>query len=387
MKNKIIYILTSKVKLNIKNHRVNEFIKRLLRHKIDILRIDHINYKEANIIIFKKDYEKVMKIKSIYDVNVVNTYGMLKIKRVILTNKVLLITVCIAFMILYFLSKIVFEVEVIHNNRSLRELVIRELKENNIAVYRFKKDFNKVNQIKSKILEKYNDKIEWLEIEESGTKYIIRLEERKIPLKKSKKDIQNVISKKDAIIRKIVSESGATIRSVNDYVKEGDIIISGQITLHDNIKGNVSAEGTVYGEVWYQTTVEYPFHYQEDKETGNKKNAYLIKILNNSFELSFNKYENYNYEEKTIFYNKLIPIRLVKQKQREINKIDVIYTKEMVLKKAEELAYNKVNDLLDDDEHIISQKSLKLTVKDSKIVLESFFIVYENITGYQTIVE
>ena len=42
---------------------------------------------------------------------------------------------------------------------------------------------------------------------------------------------------------------------------------------------------------------------------------------------------------------------------------------------------------LDDDERIIDYKVLKLNIKEDKIVLDVFFTVYENITGYSKIIE
>lgn len=42
---------------------------------------------------------------------------------------------------------------------------------------------------------------------------------------------------------------------------------------------------------------------------------------------------------------------------------------------------------LTDKEEIISQKNLKVEVKDSRIVLEIFFTVLEDITSYQNITE
>ena len=41
---------------------------------------------------------------------------------------------------------------------------------------------------------------------------------------------------------------------------------------------------------------------------------------------------------------------------------------------------------LTNGEYIISQKNLKINIKDSNIVLDSFFVVYEDITDYREIV-
>lgn len=47
----------------------------------------------------------------------------------------------------------------------------------------------------------------------------------------------------------------------------------------------------------------------------------------------------------------------------------------------------KIEEKLREDEYIISQNSLKVDIKSSKIELDIFYVVYEDITSYQPIVE
>ena len=48
---------------------------------------------------------------------------------------------------------------------------------------------------------------------------------------------------------------------------------------------------------------------------------------------------------------------------------------------------SKIEKNLDEKEYIISQKNLKVEPRNSKIVVDVFFKVYENITGYSDIPE
>ena len=41
--------------------------------------------------------------------------------------------------------------------------------------------------------------------------------------------------------------SGQIVKNVNSYVKKGEVIVSGYITLNDSIKNNVSSNGIIYG--------------------------------------------------------------------------------------------------------------------------------------------
>ena len=57
--------LISKISLNIKGRNINRFIKKLKTNKIEILSIKYKNKNEADIIIYKKDYQTILKIKKV----------------------------------------------------------------------------------------------------------------------------------------------------------------------------------------------------------------------------------------------------------------------------------------------------------------------------------
>ena len=58
---------------------------------------------------------------------------------------------------------------------------------------------------------------------------------------------------------------------LNDYVNKNEVIISGNITKKDEVKGRVKAEGTVYGETWYTVKVMLPRTYNNIIYTGKRK--------------------------------------------------------------------------------------------------------------------
>ena len=170
---------------------------------------------------------------------------------------------------------------------------------------------------------------------------------------------------------------GQIIKEKNTYVKKGDIIISGNIYDNEIIKNTVPAEGTIYGETWYEINVTYPFVYTETKELQNKKQVYVIKILNKNIELlNKNKFKNKKIEEKIILKNPIIPIQFVKQIQTEQEKIEQILTTDQAIKKAEEKAINQIKNTLKEDEYIINHKILNTNIKENELELKIFFSVY-----------
>ena len=386
--NNIEYKLKSKIRVKVTGRKVEYFLKRLMSYKIELLDIKINSYKEVILLIYKRDYERLKQLKSIYELEIVNYEGILKLKQIININKFIIFFSLLGLAILIFLSNVIFKVEVIHNDKSIRTLLIKELANYEIEPKKLKKSFKEIEKIKKKILEKHREKIEWLEIENIGTKYIVKVEERKIIDIKKDYIKQNVVAKKSAIIKKVFAKNGVIVKNVDDYVKAGDVIISGEILLNETIKDTIKAEGEIFGEVWYNIKVEYPYIYSEKKMTGNKNSVYAIKFLNKTLELfNFNKYKDKIIDEEILLNHIFLPISFVKQKQTEIEIIEYVATEEEAINKALEKGRMQIKSQLNDNEYIISEKQLKVDIKESKIVLDIFYAVYENITDYMEIKE
>ena len=386
MKNTFLSYFRSKVRVCVKGKNIERFLKRLHMKNIELYEIEYVKYDEANIIIQKTDYEKVEEIKTIYEISITQVYGMERIKQVLFKNKYMILAFCIGIVFLFVLTHTIFEVEVIHNSKEMRNLLQEELSLNGIDKWKPVKSYQEIQKIKNIILEKYKDKIEWLEIENVGTKYIVRLEERIVMEEPIQYPLQDIVSKKSAILLRIEAESGEIIKNINDYVKAGDTVISGNIKLNEEMKQQVAANGKIYGEVWYKSTVEYPLSYYEEKETGKKNNVYTYQFLNKRIELlNFHSYKNKKIEAKTIWKSNLFPISFARENQKEIVIIDETYSKEEAIEKAKEAAIKKIEDQLSEKEEIIRVQQLKVEENERTIVVELFFAVLEDITDTKPI--
>lgn len=385
MKNSFIDFFHSKIKLKVEGKHIERFIRKLSSNNVELLNISYPARNLAFVTINKDDYDKVLQLKSIYEIDVVDAKGLIKIKNSLKVNKIIILFIIIGISLLIFLSNIIFKIEVVHTSSEVRKFLTGELKNYGLDIYKFKKSFREIEKIKNEILDKYPDRIEWLEIESVGTKYVIRVELREIPKDQEVTTIRNVVAKKDALIKSVTAKKGMIVKNINSYVKKGDIIISGDISLNEEVKGTVDATGEAYGEVWYTTTVEYPFNYYEEKRTGKSKNVISIKFLNKSFDF-FSSFKNKKITDKTIIENKLLPIKLVKEKQEELIIVDQILTEDEAIDKALDLASKKMSSDLAQGEYIISSKVLKANIKDDRVVIDVFFAVYEDIADYQEIV-
>lgn len=325
------------------------------------------------------DYKKIMNIKTSYKITVLNRYGFLKLRYLLSKYFLFLLGFLWFFSVLFFLSHLIFRIEIVHSNPEIQSIISKDLEEFGIEKFHFKVSYEKKEEIVEKILEKETERIEWLEIEEVGTKYLIHVEERK---KNEKEEVcypQSIVAKKDAMILDIQAEEGEVVKKRLDYVKKGDVIISGLIYNKEEIVSKRCAKGKVFGEVWYQVSLSIPKHYREEKITGKKKSQLEIQFLGSTYHL-FSHYQHYQKESTSLLSSRLLPIQLLFSTYLETEVIQEDYSIDTIDSKAYQLATEKLLQQLSKEDEIISKKILKKYEKDSKIEVEVFFRVKENIT-------
>lgn len=386
MKDKILKIFSSSIKIKVTGRNINNFLKRLINNNINIEKVIPISHKEIDLIINYQDLDKVLKLKTIYNIKIIRYYGKLRIIKRIKKDIFILSSLLISLLLIYTLSNIIFKVEVIHSNKNIIKLVTKELEDNGIKKYKFVKNYQEIEKIKNKILEENKDTLEWLEIIREGTKYTIRVEERIINNKPKDNKIYNIVASKNAVIKNIYAESGEKIRSINTYVKKGDIIISSDITLPNNEKISKTASGKVQGEVWYNINIEYPYQYHEIKYTGNKKKVLVLNLLNKRISFfDFHKYKTFNRNIKYIFNNNITPISLIYEDEYETNIINEVYDYNTAREKAITKAKDKMLEKYPNIKDITNIKIIKEEDKKNKISLNLFVTCLEDITEYQEV--
>jgi len=387
MKDKIFRIFSSSIRIRVSGRNVNNFIKKLIRNKINIVRVIPISYKEVDIVIDYNDLEKISKLKSIYDIKITKYYGKLKLLKLFKKNIYIISFLLLGLIIIYILSNIIFSIEVIHSNSKIVKLLESELSSYGIDMYSFVKSYDDIEKIEEEILENNKDSLEWLEIIRDGTKYIVRVEERIINSDVDETKNYDIVASKNAVIKYIKADKGEKIKEVNTYVKAGDVVVSSLITMPNNEKVQSTAKGIVVGETWYTIDTEYPYYYNEVLYTGNKKRVMVFNFINKRLALfDFDKYKSFDKNVQYIFENNFIPISLSLEYQYETNVINDVYTYDEAKDKAILLAKEK---LLDKYDNIINISKVTIVSEEdltSKIKLSLFIACEEDITEYREVV-
>ena len=330
--------------------------------------------------ILESDYKKLHKIWFI-QYKKVDVEGVLKLGELVKKNSVFFVALIVGCVLLFLISHVIVDVDVIHSNKEIRDLVTNALKEHGIVKNTWRKNYQEIQEIKESILEEYPLKLEWLEIESKGMKYVVRIEERKINEEETVKDACHIVATKDGIVKQVIYSKGEALYKENDYVRAGDILITGSILKDGEEKSVVCATGSVYAEVWYQVSVHVPLTYTEQTETG--KVRWNFKVKNNTVNDFIFKSRVNSYVEELHPLVKLFGTEFQFVRQKEVIEEEKNYTEEEALNKALEEVDSKVSSTLDENEKILYKKVLKKEQNNSTMDVEVFVAVLESIGEQQ----
>lgn len=359
------------------------FLHKLIHKNIKIYHLEK-KYDSIIIKVCPNDFLKIKEIKTTYQVSVIGREGILYYQYLLKKYFIFLICFLLGIFINIFLSCLILDVEVVHTNEKIRNLVYQDLEELGIKKYHFKVDYKKKEEIEKKILKKEVNDLEWIEIEEIGTKYQIKVEQRKKDSEKEVCNPRHIVAKKKAMILDVDAEEGEVVTKRLDYVDKGDILISGFIYNKEEVMAKKCAVGKVFGEVWYQVEVELPKNYHEENVTGKEKSTLEFQFLNYEYSL-FSHFKTYKKQITPILSSKILPIELRWVRYLETKVTDTSYDLDTVDSEALKIASLKMKTKLGKEDSILTKKVLKKYEKESRIIVEVFIKVKEDITDYQDI--
>ncbi len=371
--------------IKIEGRRPNSLLSLLI-----ILKIPFIKKKETKdylILEIEEEYfQKIKKLAPTYEITILKRTGKAYLIHLYKTKKIFLYSIIFAFLVIILLTNIIFSVRVVETDKEIKDMILTDLRENGITRFRFKVSYKRKEAIREKILEKEKDYLEWLEIEEVGTMYQVKVIRRINNPKEEELKPRSIVAKKKGRITRIEADYGEVTTKKNDVVDKGDTLISGLIKNKEEIKTKVAARGKVYAEVWYQVNLNLPTLYQEEIKTGNKKNTLEIIFLDkNIFISELFKYNNSISKETVLYNNPIIPFRISFTKKEEIKLKQVAYQEDKTLKKIKKLAVDKLKQRIGNDIKILSINVLKKKASADKIEVELFFKVEEDITSYESL--
>ena len=351
-------------------------LNRLNELNINVYKIKSLD-KKIIVKIKYSDFSKLKKYLFSYDIKIVDSNGIYKYKNIVKKQAVFILSVICSIAFLLLCNSVVFKVDVKTSNKYIKNIIINEIKKYKIGKMSLKKSHNKIEKIVKEIRKNNKDDIEWLEIKYEGLVMIVNVTERTKEIKEEKHDYCNLIAKKDSKIMALNVYSGTALKEINDYVVNGDVILSGDIIHNEEVKEKVCANGVVYGEVWYKVKVSVPFEEEIINYTGKNRYNIGFALGNKKYSLFRSRIKNKKEEETNLYKLYNFEISLIKEKEYEKNIHKLGETE--AYNKAIKIAEEKIKMKLHENEEILMKKVLKKETFDSKIYLEVFIVAKENI--------
>ena len=359
--------------IKIENFR-DRFLRKLISSNIYFYDVKYIGRDKLIVKINLEDYKRVKRLGFFSKIKVVKYEGYVGIKKHFKNNLYFYLMAIFCFILMDIITSFIVSVEVIHENSRIRNLVTSELYDSGIKRFSLRKDFDQVEDIKNKILDNNKNSIEWLSITRDGMTYTVRVEERIITSIDKEEGFRHIISTKNALVTKVVCSKGDVLVRSGDYVKKGDILISGNINLYEEVKGNILATGDVYGTVWYTTEINFPFVYEEKVYTGEVRSNLTI----NSKVLFKNKYKDF--DKKDVKSISVFGLKFSFYKEHEYKMVSKRYNKIDAENKALEKIKEEFETRLNDKGVVISQKVLKKEENNSTMSMSVFVVTNEHIS-------
>ena len=357
--------MNDKILVRIKVYNKEQFYIRILERNISL---NNIKYKDKYIIckIKESDYKTLSRYYKIEILKEFNTHELFKHLKKYYLEYLSIILGIILFNL--FINTICY-VDIRTTNKSLASKISKVLDIYNLKRFTLKKDYNYLVKVKQELLKTYPDELEWVEINNDGMKYIITLEERKKILPNTKNDRCDVVATKDALVTKVIAQSGVVMVKPNTYVRAGDVLISGEIKYNEEIKNTVCAKGVVYGEVWYDVKMSLPKTYQEKIYTD--KYRYNLELSHNKdYKIFKSRLKDYDTKRKTLI--SILGFKINLLKEEEIIYLTKEYTEEELDIRIDELIQEKVGLNFKDGEEILYKNVLKKELNHSKIDIDVF---------------
>lgn len=365
--------------------KCDDYYKFINKIKYINIKILEIKYEQGYVYLKIEDkyLEKLNKYLVSYKFSVVKETGVYDILNKIKRNYIFCICLLIGVILFFIMSNLVVKINIIHENSEIREIIADELDEYGIKVLSFKKSYKELDKIRQEILDKYPEKLDWMEFDVDGMIINVRIEERIITDTNKDDKVCNLVAAKSGIINDIKVEQGEVLVNINDYVNEGDILVTGVINYNEEMKRTTCASGEIYATTWYTVDVKIPFEYSEYVETGKKKYNIVWENNQNKHQILRERFDSYNSYLKNIL--KIFDFNLYVETEMETEKITKTYTEVEALEVGINKAIENVLIKLGEKDEIIDKKVLKKVVNNSTMDIEVFVIVKELISTEEEI--
>ncbi|MFC3798230.1 sporulation protein YqfD [Cohnella sp. GCM10012308] len=224
----------------------------------------------------------------------------------------------------------------------------------------------------------------WVGVEKSGTRYVINVIRSNKPEVKKESGPSDLIAKADAVVTRIVAESGKPQVARNTRVRKGDTLISGQLGEADRVK-LVASEGEVRGLVWYEYGIVSPLARSTNYYTGDSAERTYLVIGNRALQTSGYGQEPYANSNTFADWRTFkwggwtLPFAILKEKELAVDKRSERLTPEAAREAGLAQARAEALSAAGEDAVIKAEKILHEQTENGKVMIRVLFEIEQSI--------
>ncbi|MCA1063445.1 sporulation protein YqfD [Rossellomorea sp. AcN35-11] len=393
MKNQWVTFLKGKVFVKMEGRLIERVINQLLRSGIMIWNVKRAGTETITFYLSLEDVHNFRRAvrTSECKVTFLRGQGIPFLFKRSLKNSGFMIGGLAFFVIVFLLSNMVWDIQIKGASPQTEHSIRKELDKMGVSRGQMQFSLPDVEDIQRELSFRM-DNITWVGVELQGTTFQFQVVEKNAPEPPETSGLQHIVAKKKAIITQMFVEEGDPQVNVNDYVSEGQLLVSGLIGHEDNPKG-VAAKAKIMGETWYKSSVDLPLKTQFVVFSGNEKRKHYVGV--GSFAIQVwgfgkNEYKQSITEEnqKNLRFLKWdLPVYYMDRSIKEKEDVERTYTKSEAVNAAKKLARSNLESQLPEDAEITGEKILQEKVENGKVRVTIHFKVLEDIAVGQPIIQ
>lgn len=388
----MFYFISGYVRAEVKGKHTELILDRCVQNNIPIWFVKRIDDETISCYFFLKDISQIRVLlrRTGCRLSFKQKIGLpFFLKKVYSRKGFILGLVCTLFTI-FFLSNMIWSIHIHGASPEVEHEVKQKLHQIGVKKGAFIFSLPSEQEIQQTVTES-NDNLTWIGVKRLGTRYSFEVVEKKIPEEKEALNPRHLVARKKAVIHKIFAEQGQAMVEDRDFVKKGDILISG-IVGSDEQEKVMPAKGSVLGEVWYLSEVTVPLKSTIITNTGDTLNKYYIKLGKISIPIwgfekdSFSKKEMITDMRPFYFLKWQLPISFQKDKIFEIEHSERVLSEKQAKELAFELTEKDLMRQLPSDAEIKGKKILHEKIGNGKVNVKIHYQVIEEIATEQPII-
>lgn len=196
-------------------------------------------------------------------------------------RKALAVAVLSFFMILFGMSRFLWNISFEGNLSYSRETLLDYLEEEEIRCG-MRKCYINCEQLEEGMRSRFPE-ITWVSARVSGTRLLVKIKENEVlsSIPKQENGPCDLVASAGGRITRLIVRQGKAAVSVGDEVEEGQVLVSGQLSLFNDAAevirtAYVHADGDIFARTEYRYEKEYPAYHTVYAGTGRKRKGFGI---------------------------------------------------------------------------------------------------------------